>query len=198
MHISINELRSVIRSVIVEGLDPRSNYDEPREKDRIKRSASTTDWQTNNDDAFDDDVGELAKMPEYASVDAFVTLKLDNDEFTFTTSDLQALSLSIDRKKNGKRVEVASPTTVRNVKQELVNIGLKFVPREPVKFVRGSMSSAHGSHPFAGSGGGGGGFSSDRSGPGFTSYGGGPGAIGGGYEWRADDPRNLSMGSKRR
>lgn len=81
---------------------------------------------------------------------------------------------------------------------ELVNIGLKFVPREPVKFVRGSMSSAHGSHPFAGSGGGGSGFSSDRSGPGFTSYGGGPGAVGGGYEWRADDPRNLSMGSKRK
>ena len=52
------------------------------------------------------------------------------------------------------------------------------------------MSSAHGSNPFAGTGGGGSGFSS-----GDLKLGGGSGAIGGKRAW-GTGPGDLTMGTK--
>jgi len=137
--------------------------------------------------------------PEFKSVDAFANFKLDNDEYSFTAIELQALVRSIESKRLGHNVNAVSPDAVTYVKTELVrDFGFEFVPRKPTKFARGSMSSSHGSHPMAGSGGGGSGFGSDFGGGTFTAFGGGPGAIGGGGSWSVDDDKNLKMGAGRK
>ena len=60
------------------------------------------------------------------------------------------------------------------------------------------MSSAHGTSPYAGFGGGGSGMGSGREGPVGFGIGGGPGAIGSGQKWDANDPKNLRMGLGKR
>ena len=166
--------------------------------DRIKRSAKPDEWRANRDEAFEDEVEALMDEPEFRSIEAFVNHKLDNDEYAFTATELQALARNAESKRIGQRATMASPQATKALRNELTSdFGFSFSPREPVKFARGSMASGHGTHPFAGSGGGGSGFGSGLDGPSFTSFGGGPGAIGGGYAWDKDDPKNLSMGSKR-
>lgn len=130
--------------------------------------------------------------PEYESVDAFALSKDDEGGDSFTHLDLQALA----RRRHG--VPAPSFAQVRAVRSDLEAYGLKLSTREPPRDVRGVTSSVNGRHPFAGSGGGGTGFSSGWGGGGFTSFGGGPGAIGGGYAWDPKDKKNLSMGSGRR
>lgn len=155
-------------------------------------------------EALDDDdeeaIAELMKQPEFKDIDAFIANKLDNDEFDYGFLELQALARNAARKRtHDKRVTNASKEDIDGVRKALEGgMGFQYVAREPIKRTRGHLSNSHGTHPFAGSGGGGSGFGSDRSGTTFTSFGGGPGAIGGGYEWDAADPKNLSMGSKRK
>jgi hypothetical protein len=171
-----------------------SGYDDGR----IKRSAKPDEWRSNRDEAFEAEVEALMDEPEYETIEAFVNHKLDNDEYVFNTVELQALARSADNARTGAQVSVASAMTTAAIKRELTtDFGFRFEPRAPVKFNRGSMSSSHGSHPFAGSGAGGSGFGSGFDGPTFISYGGGPGAIGGGYAWDKNDSKNLPMGSKR-
>ncbi len=166
--------------------------------DRIKRSAKPSEWSANRDAAFEAEIEALMSEPEFKTLDAFVNHKLDNDDYTFSAVELQALTRNAESTRIGQRANVASQQAITTLKQELTaDFGFKFVPRTPVKFVRGSMSPGHGTHPFASSGGGGSGFGSDFTGGTFTSFGGGPGAMGGGYTWDKDDPKNLPMGSKR-
>lgn len=149
----------------------------------------------------EDEIDELRRSPEFNDVDAFVNMKLDDDDFSYDFMELQALARNMAAKRTGdRRVAVASKTDVASIRKVLEDeFGFKYIPREPSRDVRGASGSAHGTHPFAGSGGGGSGFSSDREGGGgFTSFGGGPGAIGGGYAWDPKDKKNLPMGSKRR
>lgn len=164
----------------------------------IEAGVTPGDWRSRTDAAFESDIEALVSEPEYRSIDAFISSKLDNDDYSFSTIELQALARNIDAGRLGHGVNTASLATLKSVKHDLINFGLDFSPREPVKFTRGTQSSAHGTHPFAGSGGGGSGFGSDFGGTTFTSYGGGPGAIGGGYSWKSGDKRNLKMGTARR
>jgi hypothetical protein len=83
---------------------------------------------------------------------------------------------------------------MNDIKEELSSYGLKLIPREKVKHFRGSMSSAHGSSPFANQGAGGSGAMNG----GYFGIGGGPGIISTGEKWDASSPRNLPMGSRRR
>jgi hypothetical protein len=150
--------------------------------------------------ALDDQIEELRGEPEFASIDSFIESKIDDDVFDYNFLELHALARNITQRKLGKNVDVteAAPSDINHVKTTLSDMGFTFIGRKPVKNVRGFNSPSHGTHPFAGSGGGGSGFGSDFGGTTFTSYGGGPGALGGGYDWDPNDSKNLSMGSKRR
>jgi hypothetical protein len=128
-------------------------------------------------------------MPELQDVNSFINSKLENDEYNFSTVELQALAKNVDSARLKYDVDRASATTVKQVKADLIDLGFTFIARGVAKAIRGHKSSAHGTHPFAGSGGGGSGFGSD-----FTSFGGGSRT----YKWNKDDPRNLSMGSRRK
>ena len=151
---------------------------------------------------LEEQIVDLMGEPGFDSVNGFAEAKLDNDEFDFNFVELQALARNLTAKKKGlkaKTVSEADSAVVKSAKEELESLGFTFVGRKEVKKTRGFTSSAHGTHPFAGSGGGGSGFSSDMDfDGGFTSFGGGPGAIGGGYSWNPNDPRNLKMGAKRK
>jgi len=147
------------------------------------------------------EIDELRSEPEFESIAAFIESKLADDEYNYTFVELQALARNMSAQRLGKRAKelvVATAADIALVKKELEEMGFEFVKREPFKRVRGINSPIHGTHPFAGSGGGGSGFGSDFSGTTFLSYGGGPGAVGGGYVWNADDKKNLPMGSRRK
>lgn len=148
----------------------------------------------------EEEISMLQNQPEFQDLDSFIASKLDNDELSYEFTELQALARNLARHRlKDRRVGEALPTDIANVRDTLEKqMGFKYIPRTPVKNVRGIRSNAHGTHPFAGSGGGGSGFGSDFNGSTFTGYGGGPGAIGGGYSWDPNDPRNLGMSAKRR
>jgi hypothetical protein len=147
-----------------------------------------------SDKIFDEKLKELMEMPEYENINAFVEYKIDNEEDYFTTEDLQSLSRVYDFAI--RKISNAMPPQqlVKNIKNELISYGLKFIPREPTKHIRGALSSAHGSSPYAGFGGGGSGMSS-----GGIGMGGGPGVAGGKYSWDSKNTeKNLPMGSRRK
>lgn len=149
----------------------------------------------------EDEIAEMQRSPEFSSVDAFMNMKLDDEQYVYNFMELQALARNLAAQRTGdRRVTAPSPADIAAVRKELEGgVGFKYVPREPARDVRGSSSNSHGTHPFAGAGGGGSGFSSDREGGGgFTAFGGGPGALGGGYTWDPNDKKNLPMGSRRR
>ena len=180
--------------LVIEGFNDAEDDDDGESDARIKRNASAGDWRGNEENAFQESIEEMVGQPEFESVEAFANMKLDNEEFSFNAVELQALARVADANDLGHDVFAANPATVKSIKDELTtDFGFTFVAREPVKFARGSMSSGHGSHPFANSGGGGSGMSG-----GMTSFGGGPGAVGGSYAWDGSDQKNLPMGSKRR
>ena len=193
MKLSLNRLRVLISEVM-------SRVLREEEKDEfIKRNASVSDWRENEDDHFEEEIEELRSTPEFKDTDTFINYKLANDELSFSAAELQALARNLEAKKLGvKQVTMAGSSFAKSVKDELVDFGFEFKPREKVKHVRGSMSSAHGTSPWAGMGGGGSGFGGERSNKvgGFTSMGGGPGAIGGGYDWDPNDKKNLGMAGK--
>jgi len=137
------------------------------------------------------EIDELRSEPQMRDVKSFAAFKLDNDEYEYGFTELQALARNISSVRLNRRVSEPSPVDVDNVKKELAAIGFKFVGREPIKQTRG-YKTALGTHPFANSGGGGSGFGSD----GFTASGGGIGAIGSGHAW--GNPGDLRMGAGRR
>lgn len=135
----------------------------------------------------EEEIVEMMELPEYASVEAFASFLYDDERESFTDVELQAVA------RNETGIHAPNAMQVRNVKDDLIGYGFTFVPRQPVKQFRGARSNAHGTHPFAGSGGGGTGFSS-----GGLGLGTGPGAIGGKTPWDANSTKNLPMGSKRK
>jgi len=160
---------------------------------RLKHNATFDEYDDVESEHFNKSIRELQSSHETKSLDNFVKYKLENDEFTFTTLELQALAHNIDWTQ--RRIPHALPPTslVKKTKDELVAFGFEFVPRQPIKHVRGAHSSAHGTHPFAGAGGGGTGMGTSKDGPSGFGFGGGPGVMGGGYAWNKNDTKNLKM-----
>jgi hypothetical protein len=152
------------------------------------------------EESIDAEIEELREQPEFSSINGFIEHKLDNDEYTYNFIELNALARNLTQKKlvSRNRAVEASKADIDAVHHELVSVGFQFVGREKERSVRGFKKGAHGTNPFAGAGGGGSGFGSDYGGSTFTSFGGGPGAMGGGYSWNANDKRNLPMGSRKR
>lgn len=166
----------------------------------IKESVTTIleDLSERDEDA----VCALIKSRDFPrTAEEFIDMKINDDDFEFDHIELQALARMRTRQRTGNRNATASFQDTRDVKQELIDAGLEQASRsrdEGESRTRGFTSSAHGTHPFAGSGSGGSGMGSNREGPIGFGMGGGPGAIGGKYKWSATDPRNLPMGSRRR
>jgi hypothetical protein len=152
------------------------------------------------EEELDEEIQEMRKMPEYKTLEAFVTSKFDNDDFEYSFMDLHALARNMTQAKLGKgkknEVSEAGKAELDEVKFELNGLGFNFIGRQPPKAVRGFTSPKNGTNRFAGTGGGGSGFGTDWEGPTGRGHGGGPGAIGGGYDWDPNDPRNLGMGAK--
>ena len=160
---------------------------------RIKHNSTIKEFTNVVEKLFEKSVKEFKDLDELSSVEEFIQYKVDNDEFSFTTVELQALAHNVDYSQ--RKIKNALPPTalVKTIKNELVSLGLKFVPREPPKFTRGARSCSHGTHPFAGSGGGGSGMGSGREGSTGFGFGGDPGVMGGGYKWDKNDKKNLKM-----
>lgn len=204
MRIFIRELRAMIHET-AQGIDQsyrrlRVVDTTPQESDREKPEGSVSKGLQTQENDIEEEIEEMRKMPEFADIDAFAAAKLDDDDLTYSFMELQALARNLASLRTKNRAAVAGKSDIDTVRNALESeIGFKYVPRQPVRQTRGVASSAHGTHPFAGSGGSGSGFSTSRDGGGgFTSYGGGPGAIGGGYAWDPEDKKNLSMGARRR
>ena len=166
-----------------------------------ERKGSIALGKAGMESAVQEEIDELRAAPEFTDLDAFMAFKLDNEEFSYNFVELQALARNVASRRVGHAVNGADQRDIDQVRKTLENeVGFKYVPREPVKQVRGATSNPNGTSPYAGMGGGGSGFASNtfRGAGEFTSFGGGPGAIGGGYEWDANDPKNLGMGAKKR
>lgn len=146
-------------------------------------------------------IAELMEEPEYQDLDALIEFKYDNDEVEYNFMELQAVGRNMTKKKLGRErgnlVVTAGNPEVELIKRTMEEYGIKFVGRNPVKNVRGVTSSKHGSSPFAGNAGGSG-MGWGSGGPVGFGMGGGVGAMGGGSPWKANDPRNLPMSSRRR
>ncbi len=69
--------------------------------------------------------------PEYESVEAFVAYLLDNDRESFTFEEATLLANGLGHKVVSKAICV------------LKDYGLRMVPREPPKVVRGFLTSSH-------------------------------------------------------
>jgi len=146
------------------------------------------------DDAIEEEVQEIMSQPEYSSVESLADFKFDNDETSFSVAEAHAIARNMTQKneRNYKVVE-ASDLLVKDIINQLKSYGLSFVPLQPLKSVRGFTSPKNGSNRFAGNAGGSG-FGME----GFTSYGGGAGAIGSKTAWSATAKGSLPMGSKRK
>ena len=191
MKITLGKLKTLIR----EAFGTHTTYiptgkDIKLKKSEIKYGAKPEDERVFHDETFDLEVKELSEMPEFVSVEAFAESKIDDDDYTFSATELNALVLGI----YGSTGEGVS---LKDIKQELISIGLKFQPREPSKHVRGFGSPVHGSNRYAGNAAGSG-MGMGREGPVGFGMGGGVGSMGGKYNWDADSKKNLPMGSKRR
>lgn len=154
---------------------------------RIKRGATHSEYNGIVNNQFESDVLQMMSEPEYKTIDAFVQYKFDDEQDTFTATELQALARNIDYKTRKLKGALPPQGLVTSIKQELESYGLKLQQRETTKHFRGSMSNAHGSNPFAGMGGG----------SGFTEV---PSRLHSkkqGFIYDPNDPRSLRM-SKRR
>ena len=69
-------------------------------------------------------------FPEHGSVEAFVEHCLDDDRDHFTTADMQALN-------------AATQMRLQDIRKELEGYGLLFVPRAPLRRIRGFTSNPH-------------------------------------------------------
>jgi len=174
--------------------DPDDTWENPKDEERHKRTSDPLAWRAKGDKMLEDEIFELRQQPEYADLESFMQFKLDDEDFEYTTAELQAVARNIDYSK--RHIKDALPTSqvIDSVKKELASLGIKFTPRQPQKHFRGSMSSMAGANRYAGNAAGSG-FGSE----GFTSFGRGPGAIGAGRKvnYDASDPKSLPMGSRR-
>jgi len=150
------------------------------------------------EDELESRIESLRLEPMFATVEQFVEQKLLNDEYAYDFIELQALARNRASDRLGYDVDVANPVDVKAVKNELEEIGFSFMGREKVSKVRGVTSNPHGTHPFAGSGGGGTGMGTDFHGGVGFSHGGGPGAIGGEVDWDPTSDRSLKMVPRKR
>lgn len=207
--IKLCELRAIILDCILEADEVNKvNYfdgnnaariegekDAAKEDKYNKTSGSATDWRGHEDKAFLEEIEETMQLPEYQTLEAFITYKFDNDDLEFNAVDLQALARVIDQKKSRIKIAAPSAMTIATIKKSLKDdLGFKFVARQPVKHVRGSMSPGHGTHPFAGSVGGGSGFSAGWDGAvADARFSSGVGTMGGGKPWDSNDKKNLRM-----
>lgn len=198
LKITIRELLEAYRKTSVR--DTRPTWEkEPRAFDKPEpRKGSLEKGRSATTQSVEDEIEEMRAAAEFHDLDAYVGYKLENDETSYDWRELQALARNLGARRVKQDDAVAGKGDIDAIRKELGDIGFDFVPRQPEKQVRGASSNAHGTHPFAGSGGGGSGFSSDRSGGGFTSFGGGPGTIGSDVKWDPDSPKNLRMGARRR
>jgi hypothetical protein len=190
-----------LKNLVAEGFRTRViDMSSKKADDYDKMQGSISKGQKAQESATDDEIEGLRTMPEFEDVDSFMEQKLEDDDYSYTWVELQALARNRAELRLLAPVAVASKQDIDAVRKQLeVDFGLKFIPREPRKELRGFSSNPNGTHPFAGSGGGGTGFSSDMTGGGgFTSYGGGPGAMGSGKVWDPKDKKNLPMGAKRK
>jgi len=204
MKIRLTELRRIIRSVILEAMPSpeeiaKSKADAAKKDVSIQRSSTFDQYRGVEDQAFQDEVEELMLEPEYSDVETFVNYKFDDEQNSFNAVELQAISRNVDAKRTGinpRDMSAASEGTVKLIKAEIVSYGLKYEPRKPTKHFRGSMSSGHGKHPFAGAGAGGSGAMAG----GHIGLGRGPGAVGGGERstWSSSDPRSFGMGARKK
>lgn len=142
------------------------------------------------DEDLDDEIIELMKQPEFASIVSFAEMKFDDDEESYGTAELQALARNLYLQDNPK-VKALDLTTApsvyrEKVKKELEGWGLRFEPRKARKAHRGFSDPFHGSNRYAG----------NHGGSGFeNSYNRTPSSQ------RTFDPNDsgaLGMGSKRR
>jgi hypothetical protein len=69
-------------------------------------------------------------FPEHESIEAFVEFCVDDERDHFTTADMQAINR-------------ATHIRLQDVRKGLEGYGLRFVPREPEKRVRGWTSNPH-------------------------------------------------------
>lgn len=189
-------MRELLENLVFESFFSR----EEDEDDREKPEGSIAKGIEFRQSSVENEIEELRSMPEFESLEDFVESKLDSDEFTYNFVELQAIARNETAKELGH--DVSAPTkrvidSIRNLLEK--EMGFKFVQRTPSKNTRGVRDPTHGTPTFAGMGGGSG-FGSEFSKhvSGFTSMGGGAGAIGGKYDWSSSDSRNLSMGSRRR
>lgn len=150
---------------------------------------------------IEEQVQEIIGEPEYKSVESLAEFKIENDETTFSTAEVHAVVRNMMKPELGKYQKMISesdPTKVKFVIRELESYGFLYKPLQPIKSVRGVTSNPHGKNPFVGMGGGGSGFGSDFGGSTFTSFGGGPGAMGSGTKWDPTARTSLPMGSRRK
>lgn len=152
------------------------------------------------EDDAEEQIEELQASPEFKNLDSFVNMKLDDDDYSYSFVELQALARNLDALKSGEKkklISSASKSTTGAVRSELDGFGFKFVGRQPLKSTRGIASSSHGTSPFVGMAGGSG-MGSGREGPIGFGMGGGPGAIGSGKPWNPSAPGSLPMGARRK
>jgi hypothetical protein len=187
MQISIKELKELIREAFgTHTMYIPTSQDIAAKKSDIKYGTKPEEWSSKSDEMFDAEVEEMSRLPEFESIEDFVKSKLDNDEYEFTTAELRALVL-------GTYNKTGAGVNQDSVKRELTSIGLKFVPREPVKHSRGFGAPVHGSNRYAGNAAG-----SGTASGGWIGIGGGQGMLGGGGWWSSSDPKSLGMGAKHR
>lgn len=207
MHIRLCELKAIVHKMLEETYrktgvrDTRPAWErDPGAFDKPEKGKGSVEkGQAAAAKDIDDEIEEMRSSPEFNDLDTFVSYKLDNDETVVDWKELQALARNFAAMRTGQPGAIAGKGDIDAMKAELNGYGFTFTLRQPERSVRGATSNSHGTHPFAGSGGGGSGFSSDKSGGGgFTSFGGGPGAVGGKYTWDPNDKKNLSMGARRR
>lgn len=67
---------------------------------------------------------------EYSTIEAFVEYCIDDERDFFTTADMQ-------------RLNRATQTRLQDVRRALEGYGLRFVPREPRRAVRGFSANSH-------------------------------------------------------
>lgn len=195
MKITVKQLRNLVNEAITKTTYIPTAEDIAAMRSDLKGSAKPDEWRGKTDQQFQQTVEELSELPEYESVETFVQYKIDDEDETFSTVDLNAIAM------HQAEGNIPSEKLVKTIKAELIGYGLKFVPRQPTKFVRGVLSPKNGTNRFADMPGGGSGVGRDAgfggTSTGFFSYGYGPGAVGGKYDWQSGDKRNLPMGAGR-
>lgn len=69
-------------------------------------------------------------FPEHETIEAFVEFCVDDERDHFTTADMQAINR-------------ATHIRLQDVRKELEGYGLRFVPREPQRAVRGFQTGSN-------------------------------------------------------